>query len=81
MKFLIYKLRTLEGQKGTAEKILKVMNRESVKEYKLLYKRDYISESARLRIIQKNEHMVFSKTYLKYLIMRVRSKISFMALI
>ena len=34
-----------------------------------------------LSIKTTNEHKVFRKVYLKYLIMRVRGKISFMALV
>lgn len=30
LKFLIHKLRTLDGKKGTAEKLLKAINRESI---------------------------------------------------
>ena len=42
--------------------------------------RDTITESYRLKLQYKNEHKVFNQTYLKYLIMRVRAKISFIAL-
>ena len=34
-----------------------------------------------MKIKQSNEHKVFRKVYIKYLIIRVRAKISFMALI
>lgn len=43
--------------------------------------RDTISESVRLRLIQTNEHNIWRKVYMKYLIMGVRSKISFIALV
>ena len=39
----------------------------------------FVSESVKQSIIQKNEHNVFRKAHFKYLVMRVRAKISFMA--
>ena len=51
LKFLIYNLRTLDGQKGTAEKILALMNHEAVEEFKRLKGSDHISESTRMRIV------------------------------
>ena len=80
LKFLISNLRTLDGEKGSANKLLDLMNETSMEDYKVKHKRDVISESVRLRIIHINEHKVFRKTFMKYLIMRVRAKISFMAL-
>ena len=38
-------------------------------------------EAARREIIQKNEHSLFRKVYMKYLILKVRAKISYMAFV
>ena len=78
---MIYSLRTIDGIRGTAEGILKTLNRQSEKEYKIKHKKKYISECMMLSIKTTNEHKVFRKVYIKYLIMRVRAKISFMALV
>ena len=80
IKFLIRNLRTIDGKRGSANQILEVMNNESVEHYKKKNNRRRIEESVRLKIIQRNEHKVFHQTYLKYVIMRVRAKISFIAL-
>ena len=40
----------------------------------------FVSESIKQNIRQTNEHDVFRKTHFKYLVMRVRAKISFTAL-
>ena len=81
LKFLIRSLRTIDGQRGSANKMLNEMNKNSVKEYMEKYNRKEISESQRLRIVQANEHTVFRRVYLKYIIMKVRAKISFTALV
>ena len=56
------------------------MNKKSILDYLIKNNRDEISESVRLRLIQTNEHYIYRKVYMKYLIMQIRSKISFMAL-
>ena len=81
LKFMIYSLRTIDGMRGTAEGILKSLNRQSEREYRTSHKKTYISECMMLSIKTTNEHRVFRKVYLKYLIMRVRAKIGFMALV
>lgn len=80
LKFLIHSLRTIDGYRGTADPVLEVLNKQSTMEYLKKNNRDRVSESVRLRLIQTNEHYLFRKVYIKFLIMRVRAKISFMAL-
>lgn len=41
--------------------------------------KNFVSDSVRYQIKQSCEHKLFRKVYLKYIIMRVRSKISFIA--
>lgn len=43
-------MRTLDGHKGTADKILKALNKRSFEEYKEKFNRDFVSESTRIRI-------------------------------
>ena len=64
LKFLIYKLNTVDGVAGSADKILRKMNH-----YKASQKQKMI-----------NLHDLNRKVMLKYKIMKIRAKISFMAL-
>jgi hypothetical protein len=80
LKFLIRNLRTLDGSRGTADALLSKMDKQSFQEYKEKHQRATMSESQRLRITLMNEHNVFRRVYIKYVIMRVRAKISFIAL-
>jgi len=80
LKFLIRSLRTINGKRGTANKLIAELNKRSLSEYKEKYKRYNISESTRIKIIHANEHKVFYSTYFKYLIMRIRAKISYICL-
>lgn len=80
LKFLIRKLRTVDGKKGTANALLSVMNKEAINKHKKDNNKELISDSVKLNLIQKNEHKLFRSIYMKYLIMRIRSKISFIAL-
>jgi len=50
LKFVIRNLRTLDGKRGSANKILDQMNRESVAKYKKDKNRAHISESVRLKL-------------------------------
>ena len=82
LRFLIYKLRTVNGQRGSAEPLLDLANQQSLRNHKQRsnmsgYK---VSDSIVGNIESQNENQVFRKVYLKYLVMRVRAKISFIAL-
>jgi hypothetical protein len=56
------------------------MNKQSKRDYLIETGKSLVSESVLYNIKQTNEHRLFRKVYLKYLIMRIRAKISFMAL-
>lgn len=56
------------------------MNNKGQLDYMKEFKKPFVSESVKENILQTNEHCVFRKVYLKYLIMKVRAKISFIAL-
>jgi hypothetical protein len=81
LKFLIHNLQTIDGKRGSAKKVLELMDRESIEEYKKKHNKTDVSESVRLKLQSTNRHIVFRKVYMKYLIMRIRSKISFIALV
>ena len=57
------------------------MQKECEEQYKKDEKKNFISESIKYNIKQTNEHKVFSKVYFKYMLLKVRAKISFMAFI
>ena len=80
LKFLIQNMRTMDGNKNSANKLLEKMNEQSVRDYKKESGKSLISESVKQNIKQTNEHYLFRKVYLKYLVMRIRAKISFTAL-
>lgn len=80
LKYLVHNLRTLDGNRNSANKVLKLMNEQSIKDYKRSSGKTLVSDSVMYNIKQTNEHVLFRKVYLKYLIMRIRAKISFMAL-
>lgn len=79
LKFLIHRMRTLDGKAGSANKLLDTMNEKDITNYKRTNQKKVISEVTKHLIRSQNEHMIFRKVFLKYLVMRVRSKISFMA--
>lgn len=80
LKYLIHNLNTIDGNWGSANKLLEVMNENSVKQYLRNTRKTIVSESALQNIKQTNKHHLFRKIYLKYVLMRIRAKISFMAL-
>lgn len=79
LKFLIYTLRTLDGRKNTAESLLRKLQEIGKQEFMIKKDRKIISKMREHQIMQMNEMKVFRKVYIKYKIMIIRSKISFMA--
>ena len=47
LKFLIHKMRTLDGTRGSAERLLKFMQKKEEKAYMEKTKKDFVSESIR----------------------------------
>ena len=80
LKFLINDLRTMDGNRGSANNLLEAMNKQSIKDHRERTGKRLISDSVMYHIKQTNEHKLFRKVYLKYLVMKIRAKISFMAL-
>ena len=79
LKFLIYSIRTLDGNRGTANHLLWTLQEQSKKQFKELKKRNTISKMREHQFDQYNQMKVFKKIFLKYKLMIVRAKISFMA--
>ena len=84
VKYLLYKLNTLEGIANSAVKILKVMNDQDMKQYISMlhtdaHKKKEFSKTLAIKIRLKNKLTIMRKSYLKYLIIKFRQKISFIA--
>jgi hypothetical protein len=81
IKLLVYRMRTLDGNKGSAEGILKAMNKQEMKNF-LKSRKDIksVPESRQHQIMAMNEFKVFKKVCMKYTVMKIRSKISFIAM-
>ena len=79
--FLIHKLRTINGKRDSAKKMLAALNNQAYREFKQLYPQATLTEQAKSKLVTKNEHKLFRKVYMKYIIMSVRAKISYHALL
>jgi hypothetical protein len=79
LKYIIIRIKTLNGDRDSAVKIIDLMQAEGEESYKMEENKQFISDSVRYKIRQTNEHNVYRKVFLKYLLLRIRSKISFLA--
>ena len=84
VKYLLYKLNTLEGIANSGVKILKVMNDQDMNQYISMlhtdaHKKKEFSKTLAIKIRLKNKLTIMRKSYLKYLIIKFRQKISFIA--
>ena len=79
LKILIYRLKTVDGRKGSAEVFLNKMYTDKCKRNKY---GDIIhmSEDRQMNLRQLHEAQIFRKVYMKYMVIRMRAKISFEAL-
>ena len=69
LKFLIYSLQTTDGIKGTADKLIEEINRDSIKDLKAQTGQVILDKANKYRIIQKNEEYVYEKIHMKYKIL------------
>ena len=81
LQFLIYRMKTLDGNKNSAVQILEALNKQTIREYLKQTGRKIVTASKEHQIRSMNEYKVFRKIQLKYTIMKVRSKLSFQALL
>ena len=93
LKFLTRKIQSADGKAGSAIKLMHALNHQSIREYKkgelkIDLRGDYLfnidkrdcGKVVMFKINEINSHVLYRKVWLKYLIMRVRSKISYFAL-
>jgi hypothetical protein len=73
LTYLVHNLRTMDGKRDSANKILAAIYKDS--DRKVGNKK-----LSQVEIIASNEHHLFQKVMMKYKVMRIRAKISFMAL-
>lgn len=84
-KFLIFNLNTIDGSKNTAIPILNALEEQAIKEYcksKNLRREKFKPDSASsfiTKIREDNKLKLTRKAYVKYLIIKLRMKISFIA--
>lgn len=81
LKFLVYRIQTVDGNRGTAKNVLENLNNHSRREFLSQPGRHFMSKQREHQIRSTNEYRVYSKVMLKYSIMRVRSKLSYHALL
>ena len=79
IQYLVYHMQTLDGQRGSAVKILDELRKQNIMSYKKQHNRTEISKSREQQYIQINEAEMFRKVCLKYTILKIRHKISYMA--
>jgi len=71
LKFLICNLKTVDGNRDSGVQLVAALNKQSIT------KRTTIKE--RILIEKQNAAIVWQKVYRKYLVMKFRAKVSFMA--
>ena len=69
LKFLIYKMQTIDGIKGSSIKILEVLNKQRIKILRKKQKNGKISTDEKHQMTMKNEYNLYRKVMLKYKIM------------
>ena len=79
IKMLVYSLRTIDGHKGSANKILDTLHQQDIKDFQDFTKRKQINESKKHEFIHRNEYRIFKKVCFKYKVLQFRMKMSFIA--
>ena len=51
LKFLLHRMRSIDGNRGSAEKLLELLNEKDMKEYKIASNKNFISESIKQKIM------------------------------
>lgn len=77
VRFLIYRLKTVDGVRGSALKLIDALNLQAQQRKKV----KQLTHRQLLQLTHENEHFLFKKVYFKYMLMRVRAKISYMAFV
>ena len=79
IKFLIYSLNTIDGIKDSAKPVLSFAINKEIDIFKKKTGQNWVSNKHIQRITNVNEQKLFHQIAFKYNLLRVRSKISFMA--
>ena len=79
LKVLIHAMKTMDGRRDSAKHILSTLNRQEIQRFKYKVSDGTIKEQDKRKIIQLNEHKFYQKIMMKYKIMTIRSKISYIA--
>lgn len=79
IKFLVYRIKTIDGIRNSALPLLDYLNTQSMKAYMEKTHRSQISKSREHQIMGSNEYKVYKRVCLKYTIIMVRNKISYHA--
>ena len=80
LKKLIHSLCTLDGRRGSAKPLLNALVKQDETEFMKRKLRVHLYANERAQIKLKNEQHVLRKVYFKYLLIRVRAKISYIAM-
>lgn len=81
VKFLVYSLHTLNGKKNSAKALLHQLNTSEMDKFKRQTGQVWISSAHQEKITAINEQKIFHQVGIKYQVMKVRAKISYMALL
>lgn len=72
LQFLIRAMKTMDGQKNSAKKLLEVLNNQEINRYRTKVSDGTISDADKLKIERLNEHKFYQKIMMKYRIMTIR---------
>lgn len=81
LTYLVYKLKTVDGNKNSALPVIKALSKQSTTDYLKKIGKVSLNENRERKINARSEYLIYKKVLLKYKIMIVRSKISYQALI
>ena len=79
IKFLIFKLQTVDGNRGSGEKIIKAMIKEKMDTVSEVH--DFISDRRFKECETEIQIKFMKKVYFKYLILKFRAKVSYHAFV
>jgi hypothetical protein len=72
LKFLIYNMKTLDGSKNSALKLIKAMREEKVKQLYVCPVRKTHDKKKEVEIDKEVEFIIFQKVFFKYKILKIR---------
>ena len=86
VKFLLYKLNTIDGRKDSAKGVIQVLEKQALEKYKIVHNiksKDFkisdLPHSVRSKMRLNHKVNVMRTCYMKYTIMKFRMKISWLA--